>query len=330
MSSLSVAVIAGGPSSEAAVSRASAAAVHTALKQAGHRPVVLELDADLATGLGQGRFDVAFPVTHGPVGEDGCLQGLLEVLALPYVGSGVLASALAASKPHAKTMFRLAGLPVAGDALVRRGEHLGQRARQLRAELGQAVVVKPASGGSAIGVSRVAEESDDAVLVEALAVALDADDCALVESFLPGSEVTCGVLEADAGMARPLPPTRIMSRAAEWYNFESKYAAGGSEHRCPAGFDSPVTQRIQQLAVAAHCALGARDLSRVDFIVGDEHSAASVTVLELNSLPGMTATSLYPEAAAVAGLDFPTLCDLLARGAYRRPRRVVPAAVPMP
>ena len=330
MSALSIAVLAGGPSSEAAVSRVSAAAVKEALQAAGHRTEVLELGADLASTLLAGTYDVAFPVTHGPLGEDGCLQGLLEVLDLPYVGSGVLASALAASKPHAKTIFERLHLPVAEQALVWRNDALEERARDIRAELGRAVVAKPASGGSAIGVTRIREGDADAVLVEAMRQALLVDECVLVERFLVGHEVTCGVLEEGERGAWALPVTLILSQAADWYDFRSKYASGGSQHRCPAGFSEPVTSRIQELAVEAHRSLGARDLSRVDFVLGDDQDPQSITILEVNTLPGMTATSLYPEAAAVAGIDFPTLCDRLARRALARPRRQVPEVVPMP
>jgi D-alanine-D-alanine ligase len=330
MTALSVAVLAGGPSSEAAVSRVSAAAVTAALLEAGHRPEVLELSAKLAGTLLTGVYDVAFPVTHGPLGEDGCLQGLLEVLDLPYVGSGVLASALAASKPHAKTIFGRCNLPVAEQALVWRGDALEERARQIRSELGGAVVAKPASGGSAIGVTRVAGDDADTVLVEALRGALLVDECVLVERFLAGHEVTCGVFEEDERGVWALPVTLILSQAAEWYDFKSKYAAGGSQHRCPAGFSEPVTARIQELAVAAHRALGARDLSRVDFVLGRDDDPGSVTILEVNTLPGMTATSLYPEAAGTVGIDFPSLCDRLVRRAYARPRRQTPDVVPMP
>jgi D-alanine-D-alanine ligase len=327
MSSLSVAVIAGGPSSEAEVSRTSARAVQKALAQAGHRPALLELDAELALALRHGTFDVVFPVAHGPVGEDGCLQGLLEVLDLPYVGCGVLASAVAASKPHAKVLYRQAGIPVAPDALVERGESLPARAAELRRALGRAVVVKPGSGGSAIGVTRVGEPDGDDVLVRALEEALAMDPLALVERLVVGHEVTCGVLEDDERGTFALPPTLIQSQAASWYDFRSKYAAGGSVHRCPAGFDAALTERIQRLAVAAHRALGARDLSRTDCIVED---SGAITVLETNTLPGMTATSLYPEAAGVAGIDFPILCGRLAQRAFARPRRTAPPVLPMP
>jgi len=330
MSGLAVAVLAGGPSSEAAVSRVSAAAVKAALVEAGHRPEVLELEVGLAGRLLAKRYDVAFPVTHGPLGEDGCLQGLLEVLDLPYVGSGVLASAVAASKPHAKTIFSRCDLPVAEQALVWQGDALEAHARDIRRELGRAVVAKPASGGSAIGVTRVDEGDADAVLVEAMRQALRVDECVLVERFLVGHEVTCGVLEEDGRGAWALPETLILSQAADWYDFRSKYAAGGSQHRCPAGFSEAVSRRIRELAVASHRAVGARDLSRVDFVLGDEQDPESATILEVNTLPGMTATSLYPEAAAMVGIDFPSLCDRLARRAYSRPRRQAPEVIPMP
>ena len=149
----------------------------------------------------------------------------------------------------------------------------------------------------------------------------------IVEPFAPGREVTCGVLEGDAG-PEALPPTWISPKAAAHYDFVSKYRVGGSEHVCPAPFDPPLLGRIQEAAVAAHRVLGCRDLSRVDFVVDD--SSDTFVVLEVNTLPGMTATSLFPEAAAVAGLDFATLCDGLVRRAHSRPPRFVPRALAMP
>ncbi|HEY6561926.1 MAG TPA: D-alanine--D-alanine ligase, partial [Polyangiaceae bacterium] len=195
---LRIALLAGGPSSEAAVSRVSAASVQRALTDAGHAVSLFELEPSVVKTLDAGAFDVAFPVLHGRLGEDGCAQGLLEVLGLPYVGSGVLASALAAHKPAAKAMFRQAGLPVAEDAVVSLGEPLAERARELRQRLGAALVVKPAGGGSAIGVGRVRAEDDDGVLVAALQSALCIDAAVLVERFVTGLEVTCGVLEDEA------------------------------------------------------------------------------------------------------------------------------------
>ena len=325
-----VAVIAGGPSSEAEVSRTSARAVGQALEKAGHRVSVLELDRELPRRLSAGTIDVVFPVTHGPLGEDGCLQGLLEVLDLPYVGAGVLASALAASKPHAKALFRQAGLPVAPEAVVVRGEDVAARLDALRAEIGPAVVVKPAAGGSAIGVSRIGADRDTSELAEAIERAHGVDRVALVERFVAGREVTCGVLEDGYGRPQALPPTLILSKAADWYDFTSRYAAGGSEHQCPAPLGDALTAKVSEIAVAAHRALGVRDLCRVDFVVGEGKPEEAVVLLEVNTLPGMTATSLFPEAAGVSGVDFVTLCDRLVHQAQRRPRREIPDALPMP
>lgn len=291
---------------------------------------MLELDRELAVRLESSPVDVVFPVLHGPLGEDGCAQGLFEVLGLPYVGSGVLASALAASKPHAKAQFRQAGLPLAPEALVRRGDDCARAAERLRAELGPALIVKPASGGSAIGVGRIRAEDSLELLVGALERALELDPVALVERFVVGAEVTCGVLEDEQGRPEALPPTLITAKAADWYDFKSRYGTGGSTHQCPAPFEKQLRERIQSVAVSAHRALGARDLSRVDFVVAEHDREAPVTLLEVNTLPGMTATSLFPEAAAVAGIGFVELCDRLVRRAAARPARAVPAVVPMP
>lgn len=324
---LRVAVVAGGPSSEASVSRASAAGVQRALTEAGHAAETLELDGALAARLSSGTFDVVFPAVHGRMGEDGCLQGLLEVLGIPYVGSGVLASALAMSKPHAKVQFRAAALPVARDRLVALADDVAELARRVRADLGRAVVVKPVAGGSAIGVETVRAEADDGVLVRALERVLALDAVALVEEFKAGKEVTCAVLEDERGTCA-LPPTLIEPKAAAFYDFRSKYAPQGSAHLCPAPFSDVLIARIQTAAVLAHTSLGCRDLSRVDFVVDD--IASEITLLEVNTLPGMTATSLYPEAAAAAGISFPALCDGLVNRAVLRPRSRAPDAPEMP
>jgi D-alanine-D-alanine ligase len=221
-------------------------------------------------------------------------------------------------------------LPVAEDALVLAGEPLRERATELRQRLGAAVVVKPAGGGSAIGVGRIRAEDDDAALVAALEAALTIDPVALVERFVTGLEVTCGVLEDAAGVPQALPPTLISARAADWYDFKSRYGTAGSTHQCPAPFAAALLAEIQRVAVGAHRALGARDLSRVDFVVSEGDRTRPVTLLEVNTLPGMTATSLFPEAAAVAGVPFRELCDRLARRAFERPRRAAPPEQPMP
>ncbi len=322
-----VAVITGGPSSEAEVSRASARGVTDALRSAGHEVIVLELDRSLGEKLTHQNFDVVFPVSHGAVGEDGSLQGLLEVHDLPYVGSGVLASALAMSKPVAKKLFVSVGLPVARGLTLTRSDP-PRAATRCVDDLGAHLVVKPAAGGSALGVSRLKHASIEQI-VEALEAVWAVDEAALVEQFIEGREVTCAVLEDEHGV-RALAATEITSPNDAFYTYAARYAPGRSVHVCPAPLGELLTRRVHELAVAAHVALQCRDLCRVDFVVSDDTSAESVTLLEVNTMPGFTPTSLYPEAATAAGIPFPSLCDLLVKRARARgaPRRN--AAVPLP
>jgi len=313
---LKVAVVQGGPSSEAEVSRASARGVAQALERAGHRVVTHELDSFLPELLRTGGFDVVFPVVHGAFGEDGCLQGLLEILGLPYVGSPVLASALAMNKVAARAMFALAGLPIAEGRSYARGGRAREAAEAARRDLGARLVVKPASHGSAIGVSRIEAVAPIDSVVEAIESAWALGDVALVEHFARGREVTCGVIER--GGCEAFPPTEIEAPSDPFYNFEARYAPGRSVHTCPARLPPAVTEAVQKAAVAAHQALGCRDLSRVDFVVGDDDSAEQLTLLEVNTLPGMTPTSLFPEAAERHGIPMWDLCDALVIRAHAR------------
>jgi D-alanine-D-alanine ligase len=328
---LRIAVIQGGPSAEAAVSRRSAQGVCAALARAGHDVVRLELDARLPASLASATVDVVFPVVHGTVGEDGCLQGMLEVLGLAYVGSGVLASALAYDKVCAKGVFRAHGLPTAPDALVVRGEDPSRAAARVRETLGAAIVIKPNAQGSALGVTRLGRAASPADLVSAIGKALSLGDTALCERFVVGREVTCGVIDASTfGPARAFSPTEIVATAADFYDFTSRYGQGASAHTCPANLPEGVTDRVREVALAAHRALGCRDLSRADFVVGDGSDERAITLLEVNTLPGMTPTSLYPEAAEVAGITMQDLCDGLARSALARGSRPAWQAVPLP
>ena len=297
------------------MSRASAKGVAEALKQAGHDAVRLELDDHLPESLRTGGYDVAFPVVHGAVGEDGSLQGLLEVLGLAYVGANVLASAVAMDKPMAKKIMSLAGVPVPRGAVLVKGEDAKKAAERARQEAGPALVVKPAANGSAIGVARLEKDAPLEDVARAIEAVWKIDDVALAETFLRGREVTCGVLELD-GVAKALPPTEIASPKDAFYTYEARYAPGRSVHTCPAKLDAPISARVQELAVSAHRALGCRDLSRVDFVVGDR--VEDVIVLEVNTMPGFTATSLYPEAAGVSGISFSDLCDRFVKQAVRR------------
>ncbi len=309
------------------MSRASALGVAKALAEAGHSVVRLELDAFVAESLRTGGYDVVFPVAHGAVGEDGSLQGLLEVLDLPYVGSGVLASALAMHKRVARVLFERAGLPVARGVDVGRGVAVAT-AERVRAEVGERLVIKPSSHGSAIGVVRLEAGAPLEHVARALEEVWALDDYAIVEHFARGREVTCGVLEGERLAA--FAPTEIFSPRDPFYTYEARYAPGRSHHVCPASLPPAVTARVQEVAVAAHQTLGCRDLSRVDFIVGDDGDPDAVTLLEVNTLPGMTATSLYPEAAAAGGVSMAALCGgLVARAHARGPARRLPAR-PMP
>lgn len=333
---LSVAVVQGGPSTEAEVSRASARGVAAALDEAGHQVVRLELDAFLAESLRTGGYDVVFPVTHGAVGEDGCLQGLLEVLGLPYVGSDVLASALAMHKRMARIIFERYGLPIAKGKTCGRSRHAPahepmamNHALNARKDIGGRLVVKPSSHGSAIGVTRIEADAPVEDVARAIEAVWKIDDFAIVEHFARGHEVTCGVIDVGA-RAEAFPPTEIRSPQDAFYTYEARYAPGRSVHECPANLPKAVLARIRSVAEHAHIALGCRDLSRVDFVIGDEGDADAVTLLEVNTLPGMTATSLYPEAAAVHGLPMPQLCDALVKQAHTRgpTRRMEPLPLP--
>jgi D-alanine-D-alanine ligase len=309
------------------VSRASAASVARALAESGHEVVRLELDAFVGESIRTGGYDVVFPVVHGAVGEDGSLQGLLEVLGAAYVGSDVVASALAMHKRHARTIFAAAGLPVAKGIAIERGD-VRRAAERARREIGARVVVKPSSHGSAIGVSRIDAGDPIDALARAIEEVWAIDDVAVVEHFAKGREVTCGVLELER--AEALPPTEIFSPNDPFYTYEARYAPGRSVHQCPASLSAELTARVQAVAVGAHRALGCRDLSRVDFVVGDEGAPDAVTLLEVNTMPGFTDTSLFPEAAAVRGVRMPALCDALVQHAHARgpARRNAPKPLP--
>lgn len=328
MAGLRIAIVQGGPSTEAEVSRSSAGSAEVALRAAGHDVHRLELDAALAANLLSLAPDVVFPVVHGQVGEDGCLQGLLEVLSLPYVGSNVIASALAMDKRIARTLFREAGLPVARGTSVRRGDDLASFVARARHEIGRRLVVKPATHGSGIGVARFRESASDGEIVAALTAIHEIDERAIVEHFAVGREVTCGVLATPTPVA--FPPTEIEAPGSEFYTYQARYAPGRSVHHCPAPFPAEVNEAIQRVAIGAFEALGCRDLARADFVIGDEHDPHAITLLEINTLPGFTSTSLYPEAAAVIGLSFSALCDRLARFAHTRGATPRESARPLP
>lgn len=300
-STVSVALLAGGASGERTISLASGAGAREALEAAGFSVSTFDpIVKDDLLALVSGHYDVAFICLHGRYGEDGTIQGLLEVLGIPYIGSGVWSSSLAIDKARAKVFYEYYGIPTPPGSVYT--ADMPVDSQKLAAELGLPCVVKPAHEGSALGVHIVREEDDiKAAIKDVLAI----DSEALVESYIPGTELTVSVVGNDEPEAFPIieiVPTH------EFYDFESKYAPGGSEHICPARLDDKQTAYIQKLAIRAHKALGCRGVSRTDVIM-DNHGRC--WVLETNTVPGMTSTSLLPDAARAAGYTFPELCTHL-------------------
>lgn len=287
-------------------------ATRTALALPGDptRGGLVVLDPDRA-GEVLSRVDVVFPVLHGPFGEDGTIQGLLEMAGVPYVGAGVLASAAGMDKEFTKKLLAADGLPV-GDLVVLRPGAATLSVAQ-RERLGLPVFVKPARAGSSVGITRVTEW---AALDAAIAVAREHDPKVLVEAAVVGREVECGVLELPDGTLRASVPAEIrIGGGADFYDFEAKYLDDVCEFDIPAKLDDAVTEELRELAVAAFRALDGQGLARIDFFVGP---AGELTVNEVNTMPGFTPISLYPRAWAVTGIDFPTLLTTLVETALAR------------
>src|SRR3954467_8951419 len=304
-----VAVVCGGPAAEREVSLTSGREVANALRASFDEVTLHEPDLHLAEDLLRGQIDVVFPALHGPLGEDGSIQGMLEVAGVPYVGSGVAGSACAMDKVIAKRLFRDAGLPLAREVVVERGQADGAAAR-VRDELPGRLAVKPATQGSAVGV---AFAESDGELEAALDAAFRFDEKVLVEEFVSGSEITVGILESPEPWAFPV--IDIRTPGDSWYDFEHRYAAGLSEHVIPAPLPPDVYASVQELSVRAHVTLGCRCLWRGDFVV---EPSGRIALLEVNTLPGMTPTSLYPDGARAAGIPFEQLVEQLVRRALDR------------
>jgi len=305
-----IAVVCGGPSAEAEVSRVSGKCVAEALRAGYANVSLLELEEFVGGGLGASTFDVVFPAFHGPPGEDGTFQGFLEVLGIPYVGCDVPASACAMDKVIAKQLFRSRDLPVADDVVVYRDEGSTAGAERVLDTLGKDVVIKPSSQGSALGVV-FGKDVDD--LAAAIEQALGFDDRVLIERRVEGKEITVAVLQRDSIEA--LPVIEITTPPGSWYDYEHRYTPGLSDHIMPAPLPPAQYRRTQEVGVLAFESLGCRDLSRVDFVVPAE---GEPIVLEVNTMPGMTPTSLYPDAAREAGIPFEELVALLIERAVAR------------
>jgi D-alanine-D-alanine ligase len=317
-----VAVLAGGRSSEHDVSLNSARAVRGGVVQAGHEVLDVHIersgawrcgDETLALRPGEGLLDadVVFPVLHGPFGEDGTLQGLLELLDVPYVGAGVLASSLCMDKVVFKEVLAAAAVPQVPSAAVRRERWQadpGAVTREL-AVLGTPVFVKPARLGSSVGISKVWSESG---MGPALDEAFAHDSLVIVEAFSAGIEVECSVI--GNGLPEASVPGEIVLQGADWYDYAAKYEPGGMELVVPARLPDAVREEVRRLACDTFLRVGCTGLARVDFFVEGE----TVLVNELNTMPGFTETSVFPKLWEATGMGFPALCGRLLELAVER------------
>ena len=285
-----VAVLMGGLSREREVSLDTGRACAVALRDTGFEVVEVDAGPDLCARLTEIKPDVAFNALHGRYGEDGCVQGLLEWLRIPYTHSGVLASALAMDKDRAKAAYRSVGLPVVESIIANTGDV------QASHVMTPPYVVKPNNEGSSVGIYLVREDANGPPRLSA-----DMPDTVMVETFVPGRELTTTVMGD-----RALMVTDILTEG--WYDYDAKYVEGGSRHILPADLPDQITEACRDYALRAHRVLGCRGVSRTDFRWDEARGLDGLILLETNTQPGMTATSLVPEQAAHCGYTFPELC----------------------
>ena len=292
-----MAVLMGGPGAERAVSLSTGQECATALRQAGYSVVEIDAGPDLVNELTLADPDVVFNALHGRWGEDGCVQGVLEWMKLPYTHSGVLCSALAMDKEKTKDVFRGVGLPVVDSLLMAREDLVGAHPMPLP------YVIKPNNEGSSVGVYLVDLGAEAPPELSA-----DMPDMVMVEAFAPGRELTTTVVGD-----RALTVTDILTNT--WYDYDAKYAEGGSKHVVPAELPEDISQACLEYALKAHAVLGCRGISRTDFRWDETRGLAGLILLETNTQPGMTPTSLSPEQATAVGIPFPELCRFLVEDA---------------
>ncbi len=285
-----VVVLLGGPSAEREVSLSSGKECAAALRAEGFEVTEVDAGPDLAAQLDALKPDVVFNALHGRWGEDGCVQGILEWAGIPYTHSGVLASALAMDKERTKVIYREAGLPVAQSLLADKAEVMATHV------MAPPYVVKPYNEGSSVGVYLVNEAANTPPQLSE-----DMPKTVMVEKFIPGRELTTSVMGD-----RALGVTEIVTDG--WYDYDAKYREGGSRHVCPADIPAEITQACLDYALRAHQALGCRGVSRTDFRWDEERGLEGLILLETNTQPGMTPTSLSPEHAALIGLSFGQFC----------------------
>lgn len=300
-----VAVLMGGWSAERPVSLNSGTACARALAGQGYRVTEVDATPDIATQLAALNPDLAFNALHGPFGEDGTIQGVLEILRIPYTHSGVLASALAMRKDRAKVVAAAAGVGTVNGVTVSRFEVASRHV------LPPPYVAKPVGNGSSFGVF-IVKEGRSHPPQELASADWPLGDEMLVESFVPGRELTCAVIGRPEG-PQALAVIEILSNVGDFYDYDAKYTPGGSTHVLPAKIKPNVYQRVQEMAARAHVALGCRGVSRSDFRYDD--ATDTLVWLEVNTQPGMTETSLVPELAAYAGMTFGELVQWMVEDA---------------
>ncbi|MSU75545.1 MAG: D-alanine--D-alanine ligase [Candidatus Magasanikbacteria bacterium] len=323
---LRIAVLMGGPSAEREISLITGQAIYKNLDRKKYHVTAVEMTPDSRFFIPDQKkyldlqnkdrklFDLIFIALHGSPGEDGTVQGMLEALGIPYTGPGVLSSALAMDKEKTAEIYRVHNILTPDFIAFGPKEWGGERSailKHVKKYLGLPVVIKPTNQGSAVGTAIVKTEKK---LISKVSRIIKQFPRLMIQQFIKGQEATCGVLEKN-DQAFPLPPTRIIANAGEFYDYKSKYAPGGSTHICPADFSSSVNKKIQTLALQAHHALGCRGMSRTDIFVAD---TGKLWVIETNTIPGMTPTSLLPEAASKAGISFPKMLDMIIESSLQK------------
>ncbi len=312
MEKIRLALLSGGISSEREVSLNSGSQVYEALDKEKYEITRYDPKTDLGRLVSDAdAIDAALVILHGPFGEDGTIQGLLDLLNIPYQGAGVLGSAAAMNKLTAKRLYEGAKIPTPSYLCLSNRDTVDTKS--MAGALGLPLVVKPANAGSSVGMTIVKDEPG---LGPAIALGFEHDDTVIVESYIKGTELTCGVLGNDTLEALPVIEI-IPGQGHEFFDYKAKYVAGETEEICPARIDEKTTQRVMELAIQAHKALFLKGYSRTDMIL--RHG--ELFVLETNTIPGMTATSLYPQSASQAGYSFSSLLDKLIQLAIEENKR---------
>jgi D-alanine--D-alanine ligase len=299
-----IVVLMGGPSAETEVSLNTGKAILAALKEKGYNAEGMELDPHHLVGqLQESHCDIVFNAVHGKFGEDGVLQGVLEMIGMPYTGSGVLASAVTMDKVVSKNIFMARGISTPRSQSYIKEDQKRDLIKEIMQEFSLPVVVKSAAQGSSIGVSIVTKQEN---LQQALATAFEYSNDVLIEEFIKGRELTVAVWGNPADK-QALPIIEIVPHSGT-YDYQSKYTKGATEYIVPAKLDAELTKSVQELAVRTFAAAGCSGIARVDLMLDKDNIPY---VLEVNSVPGMTATSLVPKAAQALGIEFPDLCEKL-------------------